>query len=203
MASRDHNLDQPIIDAAFNEFMEKGYAKASLRNIASNASVTIGAIYTRFKTKDELFYSLVEPLIKRISEVFATSKSDYSNVRIDNKEGFLLAMKHESDMILHLLFDDYDRAKLLLCKADNSSLSNFFDQLTDLKIEETIKYFKMTKIKTNRDVIKLVIKAEFDIYYQMIDGGYKLEEAKVILDNIMEYHLGGWMRLLETSAKGE
>ena len=54
MANRDHTLDSKITDAAYSEFLEKGYPTASLRKIAEKAGVTVGAIQIRYKTKDEL-----------------------------------------------------------------------------------------------------------------------------------------------------
>ena len=55
MALRDHTLDDKIITAARQEFSAKGYSSASLRKIAEKAGVTVGAIQTRYKSKDELF----------------------------------------------------------------------------------------------------------------------------------------------------
>ena len=60
MALRDHSLDDKIT-AAMEEFSSKGYAGASLRKIAEKAGVTVGAIRTRYPSKDELFASLVKP----------------------------------------------------------------------------------------------------------------------------------------------
>ena len=54
MALRDHTLDDKIITAARQEFSAKGYSSASLRKIAEKAGVTVGAIQTRYKSKDEL-----------------------------------------------------------------------------------------------------------------------------------------------------
>ena len=55
MALRDHSLDDKITAAARKEFLDKGYTGASLRKIAEQAGVTVGAIQTRYKSKDELF----------------------------------------------------------------------------------------------------------------------------------------------------
>ncbi len=51
MATRDHFLDDGIIQAAYSEFLAYGFQKASLHKIAEKASVTMGAIYTRYKSK--------------------------------------------------------------------------------------------------------------------------------------------------------
>ena len=55
-----------LSDSAKKEFMEKGFMKASLRNICKNAGVTTGALYFFFKDKDALFVSLIQEPLKRV-----------------------------------------------------------------------------------------------------------------------------------------
>ena len=52
MALRDHSLDSKITAAALEEFSDKGYMGASLRKIAERSGATVGAIQTRYKSKD-------------------------------------------------------------------------------------------------------------------------------------------------------
>ena len=59
MANKNHELDKPIIEAAKMEFLENGFQSTSIKNIAKRAGVTTGAIYTRYKGKDELFHNLI------------------------------------------------------------------------------------------------------------------------------------------------
>ena len=77
MALKNHALDDGILQAAKAEFLEKGYEAASLRKIAAQAGVTIGAIYTRYPTKDQLFCALVQPLLDQIGEAFSSLKGSY------------------------------------------------------------------------------------------------------------------------------
>ena len=49
-----------IRQAAVSEFMDKGFAGASLRQIVKNAGVTTGAFYKYYPTKEALFAELVE-----------------------------------------------------------------------------------------------------------------------------------------------
>lgn len=67
MALRDHALDDKITAAAKQEFLEKGYTDASLRKIAEKAGATVGAIQTRYSSKDELFVCLLKPLLDDIA----------------------------------------------------------------------------------------------------------------------------------------
>ena len=57
---------EKIEKAALDEFMEKGFANASLRQIVKNAGLTTGAFYKYFPTKEDLFASLVEPYANKI-----------------------------------------------------------------------------------------------------------------------------------------
>ena len=59
MAVKDHSLDDKIIHAAEDEFLEHGFVAASMHKIADRAGVTTGALYTRYKNKDALFGSLL------------------------------------------------------------------------------------------------------------------------------------------------
>ena len=58
---------QHLLECAKREFLEKGYMKASLRNICKAAGVTTGALYFFFKDKEDLLAALVEePLRQQI-----------------------------------------------------------------------------------------------------------------------------------------
>ena len=49
---------QKLLEQAKVEFAEKGFMKASLRTICTNAGVTTGALYFFFRDKEDLFTSL-------------------------------------------------------------------------------------------------------------------------------------------------
>ena len=51
---------QKIHQVAIQEFLEKGFQGASLRNIVKEAGVTTGAFYGYYKSKEELFDALVK-----------------------------------------------------------------------------------------------------------------------------------------------
>lgn len=49
-----------ILDAALNEFSEKGYSATSVDDIINRANISKGLIYTYFKSKEEIFLQLAE-----------------------------------------------------------------------------------------------------------------------------------------------
>lgn len=62
MALRDSLLNDKII-AASKEVSEKGFTGASLRKLAERTGATVGALQTRYSSKDELFVSLIKPFL--------------------------------------------------------------------------------------------------------------------------------------------
>ena len=68
MASRIEEFDEVILCHAKEEFLEKGFADASLRTIAQKAGVSTSTIYTRYSDKEGLFCFLVEDKLSLFSE---------------------------------------------------------------------------------------------------------------------------------------
>ena len=55
-----------LLDAAAQEFGEKGFHAASISSITRRASVALGTFYTYFDSKDELFKALVQDLSRQV-----------------------------------------------------------------------------------------------------------------------------------------
>ena len=55
MAYEESTTLQNILEAGKEEFLEKGFKSASLRNIVKTAGVTTGAFYGYFSGKEALF----------------------------------------------------------------------------------------------------------------------------------------------------
>ncbi|WP_405778259.1 TetR/AcrR family transcriptional regulator [Streptomyces sp. NBC_00859] len=70
MSSRG-NTRQRIQDIALELFVEQGYEKTSLREIAEKLDVTKAALYYHFKTKEDILISLFRDLTVPIDEVIA------------------------------------------------------------------------------------------------------------------------------------
>ena len=71
---KDSETKERLLACAKKEFVEKGYAKASLRAICREAGVTTGALYFFFQDKDDLFCSLVSHVLIRVRELIVRRK---------------------------------------------------------------------------------------------------------------------------------
>ena len=59
-----HARRRRIQRAARSVFAEKGYAKTSIEQIAREASLSVGAIYLYFRSKEDLYISLLEETLE-------------------------------------------------------------------------------------------------------------------------------------------
>ena len=66
-----------VLEAAINEFVEKGYENASMESIASRSGLTKGGLYYHFKSKDDILIKanerFMEPINKMIDEAMNAS----------------------------------------------------------------------------------------------------------------------------------
>lgn len=203
MAHRNHSLDDKITTSARVEFLEKGYSGASLRKIAERAGVTVGAIQTRYKSKDELFACLLEPLLCDIERLFQSTKVDYySGAESDHLIGLKTAMRHESDAILHLIFDHYEEAVMLLCRSAGSSMERYFDEIVQNKIAESMIFFQKAGFAgIDEKLLALLISTQFDSYRRIVAECTDRKAAEQYMDSLMIYHFGGWTAFFESVGK--
>lgn len=76
-------MKQLIIDAAMRMFVEDGYEKTSIRNIADKIEYSPGTIYLYYKDKDELLYAVQKEAFSKMFETFqreATSRSPWKRL---------------------------------------------------------------------------------------------------------------------------
>ena len=201
LANRNHALDEKIIKAARDEFLEKGYSNASLRKIAEKAAATAGAIQIRYKTKDALFCSLLQPFLAEIEKIFQDTRTEYWQYPPEERLDFLeKSMEMESEAILNLIFDHGSDAVLLLCRSEGSSLAGCFDQIVERKVQESAAFFNQAQPHLlDENLLRLLIAGQFHSYYQIVKEGYEKDAARGYLQALMRYHMGGWTALLKAA----
>ena len=137
MANKNHELDKPIIEAAKIEFLKNGFQSTSINSIAKRAGVTTGAIYTRYKGKDELLYSLIEELLQVLDSERKDNKEAYMKYCIDKDfDNLLSSIEKETARYIDILFEYYYECKLLLCCSKGSSVESMFDEMMKNKIKK-------------------------------------------------------------------
>ena len=126
MSVRDTSIDQRLLESARHEFMEQGFLKADLKTICDNAGVTTGAVYKRYKGKDELFRAVVKET-SDILDGFIELRTDVEFKEISDEEiieTWRMNEKYTLEMF-RLLWKIRDDFVLLLEKSAGSSYENY------------------------------------------------------------------------------
>jgi AcrR family transcriptional regulator len=79
-----HARRRRIQRAARTVFAEKGYAKTSIEQIAREASLSVGAIYLYFRSKEDLYVSLLEETLETFDNDLAAvaHRGDAADIRL-------------------------------------------------------------------------------------------------------------------------
>lgn len=77
-SEKQHRVDS-IINSAKKIFFSKGYLKATMEEIALGAEITKPCIYQYFKNKDDLFFSLMTPVIDDIGHSLRKVETELVN----------------------------------------------------------------------------------------------------------------------------
>ena len=83
---------ESILDAARRVFFARGYLKATMDEIALEAEVTKPTIYQYFKAKDDLFFSLMLPLLDDIRSQLEEAERNLTAGIIHDGEGLIKAL---------------------------------------------------------------------------------------------------------------
>ena len=199
MAVKDHSLDDKIIEAAKEEFMEHGFMKASLHKIVAKAGITTGALYTRYKNKDDLFCSLVKEAFAKIGNEFEPMEQMYMEAQKSrNAEQILEVIKKEESIYLNLMFEHYEECILFFCKSSGSSLERIINTLMAKKSAQTVEFLRsIAKNEIDFDGIELLMSQQFQYYREILERGYDKEKAVSCMETVEIYIEAGWRALFE------
>ena len=91
MTKHRNNKEQAILNAAKEEFLDKGFDGARTTSIARQAGVTHAMLHYYFNTKEQLFSSIFEDLIDEMAQNLTLLFSDSNKPFIERiKEGLSL-----------------------------------------------------------------------------------------------------------------
>jgi len=207
MALRTEGLDEKLMESAKKEFMTYGYKDASINRIAKNAGATSGALYIRYKNKDELFCSLVDFAIKGVQEKINHYKGKFSTLGKSQSWGQMDILDREVfDWMIDFIFDHHDEFKLLICKSDGSSVSGFVSHLIDFKFQRTYEFIEniitpmLEEAKQppiSKEEVALLTSVQYHSLFEVIRYDYKKEDARRYLNTVRQVYGNGLRELLK------
>lgn len=192
-----------LLECAKKEFLEKGYMKASLRNICKEAGVTTGALYFFFKDKEDLLAALVEEPLRQLYEVM---EEHYAAEMRNEDQVAQLELADDGDLeasreIIRRMYANRDTFLLLLTKSQGSRFETWLEEVVDISEQQ---YRRLCDMVTNATG-----KPRIDDYmthwmaHIMVDTFVHLflhetEESVALkhVDALTRYLIRGWMGMM-------
>ena len=141
MSVADRSIDPRILDSARTEFLTSGFEKASLKTICEGAGVTTGALYKRYKGKEDLFCAVVEQTVEDLYEV-AHARGDKDPAAMSDQELIKAWDMDGADMMwwFRFLYDRRNDFYLLLACSQGTRYANFPHDWVELLTKATSAY---------------------------------------------------------------
>lgn len=191
-----------IMAAAKEEFLEKGYEKASMRSIADRCGMTAAGIYRHCKDKEDLFYQLVSPSEEKLMAWANNHINRYEKeVR---KAGKIVWHDSYIDMMKEIIYPNMEDYHLLIAKSKGTKYENFLHDMTELAQDRFISYLKELKkagVKVpdiTKKQLHLLLSAYITALFEPVIHNYPYKEAVGALGTLEGFFLPGWKQLMDS-----
>lgn len=180
--------------AGKEEFLEKGYQGASLRNICKNAGVTTGAFYFSFDSKEALFKAILEPLVNQ----YETMLGRLMQREIEDPGTGVDADK----VMMHFLLEHREEVMIIMNGAAGSCYENYH-----LRVEEfmrqsfTVYYGSQLGCEPDDTLVRVLAKMRLEGALAILNENVDEEKKMYLTEKVGIHATGGTEKLIESLKK--
>ena len=203
MEEKSSDTLEKIQQAALEEFSEKGFLGASLRQIVKNAGVTTGAFYGYFSSKEALFASLVEPHAAALMGRFMEAQTGFADLPEKEQPAHMgEASGDYVDWMVDYICEHREPVKLLLCRAEGTSYEHFVHNMVEVEVEYTLKYMEVLRRlgkeipQLNRSLCHIIASGMFNGMFEIVIHDMPREQAHRDVTQFRAFYTAGWLELM-------
>lgn len=204
MSKRDTSIDPRILQSAKEEFIQHGFLNASLQSICKNAEVTTGALYKRYRGKEELFSAVVQ---ETINDLYAIANEKAPNdIKSVSDEQLIQAWDMDNNYMLwwfEFLYARKEIFTLILTGSQGSRYANFEHDWVSKMTESTYIYYKeaydrkLATTKISKQEMEILLSAFWQTIYEPFIQGFTWQE--ILEHNLHVCNLFNWFKVLNFS----
>jgi len=200
MSKPDRSIDPRILESAKKEFLACGFEKASLRTICGDADVTTGALYKRFKGKEDLFCAVVADTVMAL-HAFVEKRSAAPAATLTD-DALVSAWNMDDGMLtwFRFLYQYHDGFVLLISSAAGTRYANFQHDFAETMTTKTYEYFLeahkrgLTHVDISMEEMHILLSAFWTTVYEPFIHGYTWDQIEAHSKLICK--LFNWNRVL-------
>ncbi len=189
---------EKLIECARREFLEKGFAKASLRKITSDAGLTTGAVYFFFGDKNGLLEGVVGEALGQLTAVL----EEHFREDIESAPGNYQHQDGDHDQLTEkltdVIYDNYDEMRILLDRSAGSKYEGFIDGIVDRLDSSYIALAEsyaavMPGKRVNRKMLHWLSHVQINAFVHMMQHERDKESARRFIKPVMDMLVKAWM----------
>ena len=203
MAENYASTLERIHTAAKEEFLEKGYRSASLRNIVKNAGVTTGAFYGYYNSKEELFSALVDADYRYLVGKYRDSLLGFEKLPAKTQTQKMGSVGRECMQKMFVYMSEHkDIFHLLLECSDGTPYSSLIDDLVALEVDATERYCDVLRELGNdvpvidKRLEHILVTGMMNAYFEIIIHDMSKDDVERYLEELNDFYTAGWLRIM-------
>ena len=192
-----------ILSAAMQEFLEKGFKSASLRNIVKTAGVTTGALYGYYDSKEDLFEALVDEHYSFLLDCFRKAQKEFAEIPPEEQPDNLTSTSGECmyEMLLYA-YEHLNEFKLILCCSEGTRFSGLIDEMVEIEVEGTHAYQRVLaelgrpSPPLDPTLEHILITGMFHTFFELVIHEMPLPDAENYVKEMRAFYTAGWMKIM-------
>ena len=202
LIEESHSSKKLLLECAAEEFLKKGWAKSSMREISKKAGVTTGSLYFHYRNKAALFDALVKDVYDSLLQNHRQMYETFFELSPDKEK--MRKFRFESrKRIVDFIYQNYRAVKLLVCCSEGSRYSDFFT----LMMEDTYKadVRALSSIENNGGFLQKDIdfclysaidKSFWTCLFEIVRLDIPYEQALKYVVMLDDFYETGWQKIL-------
>jgi AcrR family transcriptional regulator len=196
-------MHESLMCAAKKEFLEQGFKNASMRRIASEVGLTVGALYRHFANKEEMFAALVEPTIDSLMSKYKEfCEQGYEVMKVGDVNRLWNDSESETKWLMSFIYDHFDIFRLRVCRSQGTRFESFVHDMALLEERSTLDYFErmkqydMTVNELSKQEFHMLVTANVSALFEAVIHGFSREEAMHYAGTLDAFFSAGWKKIL-------
>ena len=196
-----------INEAMKAEFLEKGFSDASIRSIGQRAGLTSAALYRHYRSKEEMFCAVVEPLVQEIQQRMMQHKQVKYRMLDEKVDSKMLFGESVIDIVKEVIIPHRTEFYLLVKCANGTRYENFVHDFVEANqgdLADAIDCMKAQgypAIHLEKEELHMLLSAYMTAIIEPIIHGYPDEQITAYLDRMSDFFMPGWMSIMGLSPK--
>ena len=197
-------VSERLLECARNEFIDKGFQAASIREIAKKAETSARAVYTRFPNKEGLFDAIVSPVSDGLIELYQNYADQFwaKDIRVDGADAISFDDTAIYVDMIDYIYDHKDEFLLIQTSLGGTRHTALIGDLTDKNLSYISIWPEPTGGKKKKKelmmkVLHMLTNSFYASMFEPLRHDMNRRDARFYIETLCSFFVAGINRLLK------